>query len=62
MGIQKSWKFAEAMRFQFRLEMYNTFNHPNFFVPNSNLGDINFGRIGGAYPARSIQFAGKFYF
>jgi hypothetical protein len=63
MGIQKSWRFTEAMRFQFRFEMYNAFNHPNFFVPDTNLGDgDNFGRITGAYPARSIQFAGKFYF
>lgn len=62
MGIQKSWRFTEAMRFQFRFEMYNAFNHPNFFVPDSNLGDSNFGTINGAYPARSIQFAGKFYF
>jgi len=61
MGIQKWWKFTETKRFQFRLEMYNTFNHPNFFVPDSNLGDSGFGTITGAYPARSIQFAGKFY-
>jgi hypothetical protein len=61
MGIQKWWKFTETKRFQFRFEMYNAFNHPNFFVPDSNLGDSSFGTITGAYPARSIQFAGKFY-
>jgi hypothetical protein len=62
MGIQKYWNFTETMRLQFRMELYNAFNHPNFFVPDSNLGDSNFGVINGAYPARSIQFAGKFYF
>jgi len=61
MGIQKWWHITESKRFQFRFEMYNAFNHPNFFVPDSNLGDSNFGTITGAYPARSIQFAGKFY-
>ena len=61
MGIQKSWRFTETKRFQFRFEMYNAFNHPNFFVPDGNLGDSGFGTITGAYPARSIQFAGKFY-
>jgi hypothetical protein len=62
MGIQKYWNFTETMRLQFRMELYNAFNHPNFFVPDSNLGDAGFGTISGAYPARSIQFAGKFYF
>jgi hypothetical protein len=62
MGVQKNWKFTESKSFQFRFELYNAFNHPNFFVPDSNLGDANFGTIIGAYPARSLQFAGKFYF
>jgi hypothetical protein len=62
MGIQKYWNFGETMRLQFRMELYNAFNHPNFFVPDSNLGDANFGTVNGAYPARSVQFAGKFYF
>jgi hypothetical protein len=62
MGIQKYWNFSENKRLQFRMELYNAFNHPNFFVPDSNLGDAGFGTINGAYPARSIQFAGKFYF
>jgi len=62
MGVQKNWKFTESKSFQFRFELYNAFNHPNFFVPDSNLGDANFGTITGAYPARSLQFAGKFYF
>jgi hypothetical protein len=62
MGIQKYWNITESKRIQLRMELYNAFNHPNFFVPDSNLGDANFGTITGAYPARSIQFAGKFYF
>jgi Carboxypeptidase regulatory-like domain/TonB dependent receptor len=61
MGLQKWWKFTETKRFQFRFEMFNVFNHPNFFEPDTNLGDANFGTITAAYPARSLQFAGKFY-
>jgi hypothetical protein len=61
MGIQKYWNFTETKRLQFRFELYNAFNHPNFFEPDSNLGDANFGTITAAYPARSLQFAGKFY-
>jgi hypothetical protein len=72
MGIQKSWRFSDSKRFQFRFEMFNALNHPNFFEPDTNLGDIgtvvdgiptgNFGKITQAYPARSLQVAGKFYF
>jgi hypothetical protein len=62
MGLQKWWNITETMRFQFRFELFNAFNHPNFFVPDSNLGDTSFGVINAAYPARSVQFAGKFYF
>jgi hypothetical protein len=61
MGLQKWWNFTETKRFQFRFELFNAFNHPNFFTPDTNLGDSNFGTITAAYPARSLQFAGKFY-
>jgi carboxypeptidase family protein/TonB-dependent receptor-like protein len=61
-GIQKWWKITESKRIQFRFELFNAFNHPNFFEPDTNLGDATFGTITSAYPARSLQFAGKFYF
>ena len=63
MGIQKWWTIREAMRVQFRLEMFNALNHPDFFQPDTNLGDgPRFGTITSAYQARTVQFAGKFYF
>jgi hypothetical protein len=62
MGIEKSWRFAESKQLQFRFEMFNALNHPDFFQPDANLGDGNFGKISAAYPSRSAQFAGKFYF
>jgi hypothetical protein len=61
MGIQKWWNFDEQRRLQFRFEMFNALNHPNFFEPDTNLGDANFGTITSAYPARSVQFGLKFY-
>jgi hypothetical protein len=61
MGIGKFWRLGEVRRLQFRFEMFNAFNHPDFFEPDTNLGDSNFGTITSAYPARSIQFGGKFY-
>jgi len=41
MGLQKWWNITETMRFQFRFELFNAFNHPNFFTPDTNLGDFN---------------------
>ena len=61
MGLQKWWELGESRRLQFRFEMFNALNHPNFFEPDTNLGDSNFGTITSAYPARSVQFGLKFY-
>ena len=65
MGIQKRWTFLESKQLQFRFEMYNALNHPDFFQPDTNLSDVgsgNFGRITAAYQARTVQAAAKFYF
>jgi hypothetical protein len=65
MGIQKYWRFGESKSVQFRFEMFNALNHPDFFQPDTNLSDVsagNFGRITAAYQARTAQVAAKFYF
>ncbi len=72
--IEKNWAFKERMRAQFRFETFNTFNHPNFYAPNagstawqgcdpnaSSSCGSSFGQITAAFPARSVQWAGKFY-
>jgi hypothetical protein len=63
MSIQKYWNFTESKRLQFRFEAFNALNHPDFYQPDTNLGDgANFGRVTSAYQARSVQGAVKFYF
>ena len=32
-SLMKNWYFSESMRLQFRAEMYNTFNHAQFYAP-----------------------------
>ncbi len=50
LGIVKTFQITERVRFQFRTEMFNAFNHPNFDNPRSasvgspTLGSSQFGR------------------
>jgi hypothetical protein len=74
----KQLPINERMRFEFRAEMFNIFNHPNFNAPGfggngvvsiggaTNFTSSNFGAIGSTrdapYDSRQIQFALKFYY
>jgi hypothetical protein len=63
------------MRLQGRAEFFNAFNHPNFYAPDTSLGDRtllpdfstthitdgSFGTIRSSFGARDIQFAAKLY-
>ena len=70
-ALMKNWQFREAMRIQFRAELFNTFNHAQFYTPNTGYAGCDpnansscgssFGQITNAFPARTVQFAGKFY-
>jgi hypothetical protein len=78
LSLFKDFVFNERFRLQFRTELFNIFNHPNFNAPNfggngvvgiSNSGNYNsstFGEIGATrdapYDPRQIQFAVKFYY
>lgn len=74
----KDFTFNERYRLQFRTEIFNIFNHPNFNAPNfggngvvaisgsGNYTSSTFGEIGSTrdapYDPRQIQFALKFNF
>jgi hypothetical protein len=78
LSLFKDFVFNERFRLQFRTEVFNIFNHPNFNAPNfggngvvaiPNSGNYNsstFGEIGSTrdapYDPRQIQFAVKFYY
>jgi hypothetical protein len=64
LGLYKDIQIREQMRFELRLESYNTFNHVNFNAPSSNVNSSLDGRItsDGNIGPRTVQLAGKFYF
>jgi hypothetical protein len=61
-SLQKNFPVTESMRFQFRVDFLNAFNHPNFNAPDTSFGDANFGALSTTQDARQMQFALKFYF
>jgi hypothetical protein len=77
-SIFKDLPFNERFRLQFRAEMFNILNHPNFNAPgfggngvvaksgSTDFNNKNFGEIGSTRDAphdpRQIQFALKLYY
>jgi len=59
-SIQKYFPIQERFRFQFRLDMFNSFNHTNYYSPNLSMGP-GFGTITSAWTPRQMQAALKFY-
>jgi hypothetical protein len=61
LSLQKDFHVTETMRFQFRTDFINAFNHVNLNAPATALG-TNMGLINTSQDPRNIQFALKFYF
>jgi len=65
-GLGKTFRIRESMRFELRADSYNAFNHPQFGQPNTNILSPDAGKItnttnfGG--PGRIIQLGGRFTF
>ena len=52
----KNFALGEAARLQFRWETYNSFNHPNFSNPSTNIISGSFGQVTSAGSGRSMLF------
>jgi hypothetical protein len=62
-AVLKTTAFGERYRVQFRAEIFNVFNHAQFYQPDGNITDgPDFGRVKRARDPRLIQFALKLYF
>jgi hypothetical protein len=63
MGLAKEFKLGEQPRLEFRWEVFNIFNHPNFGLPVNDFNSPSFGRVlRTSTPERQMQFALKFLF
>ncbi len=62
LSLFKEFKVYEHGKVQFRSELFNLFNHPNFFNPDNTVGDGRFGQVLSARDPRIAQFALKFLF
>jgi hypothetical protein len=56
MSLMKEFPLRESMGLQFRLEAFNTFNHPNWGAPDAYIDDLgNFSTINSATTPRIVQ-------
>jgi hypothetical protein len=63
-SVHKKIALTEDKYFQFRAELFNIFNHTNFYNPDGHFSDgpTLFGKITQAQDPRLVQFALKFMF
>lgn len=62
LSLQKNFALHEQHRLQFRAEMFNFTNHPNFFLPAGRVDQASGGTISQALPGRVVQFGVKYVF
>ncbi|HKY29119.1 MAG TPA: TonB-dependent receptor [Pyrinomonadaceae bacterium] len=62
MAVSKNTSLSERFRLQFRTEVFNLFNHPNFNLPDNFMFSPTFGRVTSARDPRHIQFGLKLLF
>lgn len=61
-ALMKNTVLSERFNLQFRAEVFNLFNHPNFNLPDNFLGSPTFGQISSARDPRHLQFGLKLLF
>ena len=62
MGFYKDFRIKERHTIEFRAELFNIFNHPNFNTIDPVLGSGTFGQVVGAADPRIAEFALRYEF
>jgi hypothetical protein len=62
LSLQKEGALSEKLKWQFRADVFNVLNHPNFDLPGRIFGASNFGVVSSAEDPREFQFALKLMF
>lgn len=62
LGLLKRFPIRERMDLQYRAELFNFLNHPNFANPIATVTNVNFGKILSAASPRVIQMSLRFAF
>ena len=61
-SLHKVFAFSEEKSFDFRVDMFNAFNHAIFNAPQGNIESSSAGRVTSAATARQIQLGFRFSF
>jgi hypothetical protein len=62
LSIIRSFPFTESIRLQFRGELLNAFNHPDFGQPGKSFGGSGFGLVSSADGPRTVQLGLRLVF
>ena len=61
-SLAKNVSLRAARALQFRVELFNAFNHANFGLPGHTFGAPDFGVVSAASGGRTVQLGLRFVF
>ena len=61
-SLHKKFQIKERQAFDFRVDMFNSFNHPVYQLPNGNVGTAAGGRVTDTASPRQIMFGFRYSF
>jgi hypothetical protein len=61
-SLSRNFRITDSGKLQFRWEVFNLLNHPNFQLPNDNMDEAGVGSITKAAAPRSMQLGAKYTF